>query len=453
MGASRIRWTRLASQAAFSALSLAVYFGWLRWRPAVIFHNSFQVFPSISARSWAVAFVLLSALAAGRLFCGWLCPAGFLQDLSWRGWNGAGLSDARPCARWRFLKFLILAFCLASALLGFSGYHLFDHSTNLGRAYSMFRAASSLDFGAFAAGLGFIVALLMVPAAQPRWFCNCICPSGTLFSLLQRASLWRLRVSKGCSPCGLCADACPANCIVDGRLDLESCVHCLECIDACPPKALEFAFSDPLAGRTGEAPGDNPMTRRQFLLLAGSTAAGAWSALFLKGRSEESFLFAVVPPGSLSMLRFHSRCTGCGTCAAACPTKVLALSGLDVFVSGKVRMDFNRSYCAYDCNACLAVCPSGAISYRPISEKRRIKIGSARISRDHCIPWAQGHECGQCALRCPTGAISLKPRRRADAPVVDDRLCIGCGACQWACPARPGKAIVVGGLPVHGVAG
>ena len=34
-------------------------------------------------------------------------------------------------------------------------------------------------------------------------------------------------------------------------------------------------------------------------------------------------------------------------------------------------------------------------------------------------------------------------------PQVNDDLCIGCGACEYACPALPQKAIVVAGLHQH----
>ncbi|NTW24699.1 MAG: 4Fe-4S binding protein, partial [Lentimicrobium sp.] len=37
-------------------------------------------------------------------------------------------------------------------------------------------------------------------------------------------------------------------------------------------------------------------------------------------------------------------------------------------------------------------------------------------------------------------------------PEVDDKICIGCGACEYACPTKPYRAIFVEGNSVHKLA-
>ena len=44
--------------------------------------------------------------------------------------------------------------------------------------------------------------------------------------------------------------------------------------------------------------------------------------------------------------------------------------------------------------------------------------------------------------KCPLNAISIKD----DLPVVDPDVCVGCGACEHVCAARPEPAIRVEGL-------
>jgi len=62
----------------------------------------------------------------------------------------------------------------------------------------------------------------------------------------------------------------------------------------------------------------------------------------------------------------------------------------------------------------------------------------------------KGTSCGACAEHCPTHAAHMVPFRDGLAiPQVDVSLCIGCGACQFACPASP-KAMTVLGLASHG---
>ena len=69
----------------------------------------------------------------------------------------------------------------------------------------------------------------------------------------------------------------------------------------------------------------------------------------------------------------------------------------------------------------------------PLEEKRRTKIAKVEFHATHCVVYqGESHFCGKCAEACPTGAIELR-KNGAPKPPKPDR-CIGCGACQLACP-------------------
>ena len=65
-----------------------------------------------------------------------------------------------------------------------------------------------------------------------------------------------------------------------------------------------------------------------------------------------------------------------------------------------------------------------------------------------------GVSCGNCATHCPVGAIQMiaeNPNEPGSlkVPVINPERCIGCGACEYLCPARPLGAIYVEGREVH----
>ena len=116
-------------------------------------------------------------------------------------------------------------------------------------------------------------------------------------------------------------------------------------------------------------------------------------------------------------------------------------------------MSFERGYCRPECTRCSEVCPAGAI--KPISreEKTNIHVGHAVWIKDNCVVLTDGVSCGNCARHCPTGAIQMvdyeDPNGTVQVPAVDENKCIGCGACEHLCPARPFSAIYVEGNEMH----
>jgi polyferredoxin len=456
--------SRRLAQTAFLLLGLAVFFGLLgpgEHRIAAVYH-AFHVFPTLASLPWfmlppwglaslaVVGTVLLAALLCGRLYCGWLCPVGFLQELARGLGRRLGLAG-RPTEGWTPVRLFVLALCLGFLAHRSSAYMVFDHFSNLGRVYGL---AHGGPFGAsFFLGLAFLAVLIIVPLRWPRWFCGALCPSGTLFMLLRRLAPGKVRDGLCAADCGRCREVCPGLCIADGRIDAKLCVDCLECSAVCAGGALGYSFHVPWRVLPpGKEDGDPLLRRREVLVGAGLAAAGWGGASWLRtALLRLGPMAAVVPPGGKAYASFLERCVGCGTCVSVCPSKVLVPAGGELGLGGlaRVKLDFGISYCAFECNACLAVCPSGAISYFPLAVKKRIRIGKSRLIKDVCIPFEFGRDCGACQEQCPTGALTMEPHKSTHVPVQHEEYCIGCGACQFACPTRPRKAIVVDPIESH----
>ena len=161
----------------------------------------------------------------------------------------------------------------------------------------------------------------------------------------------------------------------------------------------------------------------------------------------------IVPPGAKSLKNMASHCTGCQLCVSACPNGVLRPS-TDLMTLMQPEASYEVGYCRPECVRCSEVCPAGAISLIDVAEKSSIQVGHAVWTRELCVPIRDGQECGNCARHCPSGAITMVPLDANDPkslkiPVVNEELCIGCGACENLCPSRPLSAIHVEGHEVH----
>ena len=136
------------------------------------------------------------------------------------------------------------------------------------------------------------------------------------------------------------------------------------------------------------------------------------------------------------------KCVACGLCITNCKGNCLSAStNLKRF--GQPEMDFRRGYCLLGCNySCGHVCPTGAINWIPRLARKNVHMGHAIWKKDICIRTTDGVECTACSRKCPVGAIHIVE----GFPVVDKAVCIGCGACEHVCPARPMPAIFVKGF-------
>jgi len=251
-------------------------------------------------------------------------------------------------------------------------------------------------------------------------------------------------------------------------VDYSRCVTCGNCLEKCNFGALHYGHpvTKKVSAKQEEASlSTEGQGRRSFLV--GAALASTAAALSQEKKKVDGGLAVIedkvapvrhtpiTPPGSLSAQNMAKRCTGCQLCVSKCPNHVLRPS-TDLLKLMQPIMSFENGYCRVECNNCSDVCPTGAIKPITLEEKASTQIGHAVWVKKNCIPVTDGVECGNCERHCPTGAIIMVPLNEDDEespmiPTVNESRCIGCGACENLCPARPFSAIYVEGHETHHV--
>ncbi len=293
-----------------------------------------------------------------------------------------------------------------------------------------------------------------------RLFCNTLCPVGALLGIISRFSMFKPTIEKSaCTSCWICSMNCKAGCIDAGKMKIDAsrCVGCLDCMISCPKSGLKYKFAwkkKPVAEeKTIEKTTDK--NKRNFLLTTALFTFGLNKLLRaqndIKPEKEstvpENREFTVMPPGAQSFEHFNNYCTSCHLCVSACPTQVIQVSFLKYGLQGMFQpyMEYHKSFCNFECTICTEVCPNGALLKLPLETKQLTQLGVAEFIKDNCIVETEGTDCGACSEHCPTKAVYMIPYNGLFLPEVNQDICIGCGACEYACPVTPYKAIFIDG--------
>jgi ferredoxin len=449
-------------------------------------------FISVAALSaTGFVFIFMLTFLFGRVYCSTICPLGFFQDVVnyiakkiQKRKRKLNYLKEQKYLRWILFSSASLLFIFGIAL----GINLLDPYSIYGRfAGSLFRPAAiwinniiasvlesakvysfypyetkAFNLFPFLISVVFFVFIIYLAYKKGRLYCNTVCPVGTILGLVSKISLFKIVIDEEeCLSCGACEKNCKGNCInsKEKAVDMSRCVACFNCISSCPSSGIKFK----IPSRKEEIVENVPdQTKRDFIISTGVYFA-ALSPIVAHTQKQIDITknktiirkHAVSPPGSISIDRFNSKCTACSLCVNSCPTQVLQPSFLEYGFLGMLqpRMDNNAGFCNFDCTLCSNICPTGAILPVKKEEKQLIQIGKAQFIKDNCIVKTNETDCGACSEHCPTKAVHMIPYKNGLViPEVREEYCVGCGACEYACPVRPNRAIYVDGNEIHSTA-
>jgi ferredoxin len=187
--------------------------------------------------------MILTLVLFRRIFCGHICPLGFLQEIF--GKIGS-LFVKKPVdlpsvidKPARYLKYLVLVFFIVwTWIAGTLVMRPYDPWVAYAHIFEGFEAITIFPV-AFAILFVTLISSLFVS----RPFCKYLCPLGAFLGIVNRIGLFRVaRNESSCINCLACDTVCPTNIKVSESHHVNSseCINCHECVNVCPvEKTLE----------------------------------------------------------------------------------------------------------------------------------------------------------------------------------------------------------------------
>lgn len=244
----------------------------------IMFYDA--IFPWLALASFFLVGILL-----GKSLCGWVCPFGFIQDLTGLITRKKKEFSPKTHEIMLYIKYLVLGITLfisvtfsAAKVAGAGGNYesaigifakvpftaisptetLFATLPHLVQNFSVaitekpvFNVLSGIFSlpPLFWAQTVIMIGVLVFSAFVPKGWCRYLCPHGAFMAILNRFSFFGLhrdpvKCVKGA--CRICVEACPMRVqILDlpwEKFNDPECIYCLKCADACQNKAIRLKY-------------------------------------------------------------------------------------------------------------------------------------------------------------------------------------------------------------------
>ena len=218
--------------------------------------DSFQSVVGSSKFSFSyyiTGFLILLGVLLGRFICGFLCPFGWLQELLHKiPTKKLSTKKLKPLTYLKYVILAVMVVLLPAIIVSDVGIGdpffckylcpqgVLEGAIPLSAVNAGIRAALG---SLFTWKLTVLLTVVVLSVLFFRPFCKWICPLGAFYALLNKVSLFQMKVDKNkCVSCGKCARVCKMDVDVTKTPNHTECIRCGMCISTCPTDAVQFRY-------------------------------------------------------------------------------------------------------------------------------------------------------------------------------------------------------------------
>lgn len=202
---------------------------------------------------YITGFLILLGVLLGRFICGFLCPFGWLQELLHKiPTKKLSTKKLKPLTYLKYIILAVMVVLLPAIIVSDVGIGdpffckylcpqgVLEGAIPLSAVNAGIRAALG---SLFTWKLAVLLTVVVLSVLFFRPFCKWICPLGAFYALLNKVSLFQMKVDKNkCVSCGKCARVCKMDVDVTKTPNHTECIRCGMCISTCPTDAVQFRY-------------------------------------------------------------------------------------------------------------------------------------------------------------------------------------------------------------------
>ncbi|BAL81556.1 4Fe-4S binding protein [Caldisericum exile] len=216
----------------FSVAVLGFYFGGC---PCIMGYIEKIFISAVGSKVFILGIVMIGiitpiTLFKGRIFCGWVCPHGALQEFLFQKKIALKISPSLD-RKLKYIKYLVLILVIAFAIV---------NGVGILCKFEPFKSIYSISL----TGIALIIVILTLISSVfiYRPWCRYICPFGAYLGVVafigSKLHLVNGKISNSCILCKNCVRNCPANATIEKvdhyEIDCKECFMCGDCHTCCP---------------------------------------------------------------------------------------------------------------------------------------------------------------------------------------------------------------------------